>query len=143
MVVQSASAGGSSALARVKSFEVKGSKTIVDIEWVNEKGFISENQQTKLKFDLYQWQDSSFFVKNILSKFYNPYSKKYPLEKFNMCLDILKQKQISGEPVELGQVGGASFQTDEENPHSIIIPYAENHKTSDGSSGCLLYSAQN
>ena len=74
-------AGGDSAEARVKSFQRQSVEIAqVEIEWVKESGFIADNKETKLKLHLHQWPDNSFFVKYILTIFYDPYEKNFQKE---------------------------------------------------------------
>ena len=78
-----ATAGGDSGTARVLSFQKQSVEIAqAEIEWVKKSGFIAGNKETKLKFQLHQWPDTSFFVKHILTIFYDPYEKKFPKEKF-------------------------------------------------------------
>lgn len=135
-------AGGDSAEAKVKIFQRQSAEIAqVEIEWVNESGFIADNKETKLKLHLHQWPDNSFFVKYILTIFYDPYEKKFPKRKFNECLKFLEEKSETKEIFNLGQMGTVHFRKDKDNPNQIIVPFAEVVKQHDGSTACYLYAA--
>lgn len=135
-------AGGDFAPAKVKNFEKQSEKiTLVEIEWVKEKGFIANNNETKLKFQLHEWPDTSFFVKNILSLFYDPFEKQYPKAKFNECLTFMEQKFKNKEIFNLGQMGTVEFRKDKNNPEYIVVPYADLATGHSDSTACYLYAA--
>lgn len=132
-------AGGGSAPAKVKSIEkISDNVSLVEFEWVKEKGFIASNYETKLRFQYQQWPNQSWFSK-LVAIFYNYLEKKYPKEKFDQCLSFLHEKSRTKEVFNLGQMGTAEFVKDKENIDQIIIPYAELWTQKDGEPVCLLY----
>ena len=143
MIAQMALAGGDSALAKVKSFQrLDSGKALVEIEWVKEKGFIANNTETKLRFDLYNWpKESRSIFYRVISLVYNSDEKDYPKAKFEESLAYLEQKFKTGETFNLGQMGTVQFRKDKDNPDQIIVPFADLDKQLNGEIGCFLYAA--
>jgi hypothetical protein len=142
-LLQPCLAGGDSAKAKIVNFERRSDKTVlVEIKWQNEKGFIADNNETKLRFQFHKWpKESTSFLFKIISTFYDPFERDYPLVDFNESIDYLELKYKNNENLNLGQMGTVKFRKDEKNPDQIVIPFAKILKEHDGELACYLYAA--
>lgn len=127
-------AGGNSSPANVFSATyLSGGKMLFEIKWVKDSGFIDGTKQTKLLFDLYNFNSSVQTEGRMLTE-----KKNMPFSGFEACVNALLSSYKSGSPVELGQMGGGALKSLDSHSDTVIVPYAKIVGLFNNRKGCLV-----
>lgn len=132
-------AGGDSAPAKIQKISYRADgRLLIEFHWVGDSGFMDGSKQTKGLFDFYSFHTSAVSKLGSKLSWATQADAKMPKAGFEACADLLIESYKSGSEVEIGQVGGGSFQSAKDSSDTIVVPYAKVVTTLSGKKACMF-----